>query len=120
MTRVLWSGTSQNKAKVYIEDNATSTDLASLNGALNDAFLGRGKDSGTHPVVNFGEQQILHASASKRGSGHSTTVFFFGDGDELNLIAVGQHDGKAYKIDDRLGQAEQPFQKGKKVSVTGK
>lgn len=119
MTTVLWSGDSQTDAKQYIEENATSTDLAGLNGALNDAFSDRGKNSGNHVVTGYGTVHILHASAGSRGSGRSTTVFYFFHGGNFHLIALGEHDGSAYKIDRGLGQDEMPFQKNKRVSATG-
>lgn len=119
MTTVLWSGNSQDAAKMYIEDNTTSTNLDGLNGALNDAFSDRGKNSGNHDVTGFGEVHILHASAGSIGKGRSTTVFYFFHDDKFHLIAVGEHDGNAYKIDKGLGQDQMPFQKNKKVSATG-
>lgn len=111
----------QNSAETYIRNNAATTDLAGLAGALNDAFSGRGKNSGQHDVTDYGSVQVLHASAGTKAN--STTVFFFRTGTgtttKVHLIALGEHDGNAYKIDKQLGQNQMPFQKNKKVSVTG-
>ncbi|MFJ6617881.1 hypothetical protein ACIQOW_09970 [Kitasatospora sp. NPDC091335] len=104
----------QTDLKTYVE----GTRLTNLSQALNAAYDGKGKDSGKH-TVDGGDVQVLHASAGKAGV-TSVTLFYFFNGTEFRLVALGEHvSSDRYKIDTDLGQAASPFQKKKTVGPKG-
>jgi hypothetical protein len=119
MTRVLASYNTQDAAKEDLMQYVAEDQKTALNQALNQAYSGEGLNSGEHEIVDFGNQHVLHASAGKIGTSRTVTLFYFFDDGKFRLIALGQHEGNGYRIDKVLGQADQPFQKGRLVSATG-
>jgi hypothetical protein len=121
MTRVLRSYANQTAAsddlKQYLEPNQ----YGALSGALNDVYSGRGSNSGNHTVDDFdGPQHILHASSGVAGTNKTVTLFYFMVGTVMKLIALAQHKTTTtYGISSDLGQAEEPFRRGKTVGPNG-
>ncbi|MDH6706596.1 hypothetical protein P3T27_003323 [Kitasatospora sp. MAA19] len=113
--------------KKYAKQTDAQTDLklyidigrhTALGQALNDAYDGKGKDSGNH-VVDGEKVNVRHSSAGVAGKA-TVTLFHFFKNNEFHLVALGEHvSSTAYRIDDVLGQETAPFQKKKTVGATG-
>jgi hypothetical protein len=104
----------QTDLKLYVDSGR----YTALSQALNDAFDGKGKDSGTH-LIDGEKVNVRHSSAGVVGK-PSVTLFHFFKNNEFHLVALGEHvSSSGYRIDDVLGQETAPFQKKKTVGPTG-
>ncbi|MET8623824.1 hypothetical protein ABZW30_08710 [Kitasatospora sp. NPDC004669] len=118
MTTVLKKYATQREAEEDLKKYVDRDRWSSLTAALNDAYDRKGKDSGNHPID--GETvNVRHSSAGVVGTTRTATLFHFFRGNEFCLVALGQHEGNGYRIDDELGQATSPFQKKKLVGPSG-
>nr|WP_223242588.1 hypothetical protein [Streptomyces sp. CBMA123] len=110
--------TSQSAAQEDLKKHVEGSRLTNLGQALNAAYDGKGKDSGKH-TVDGTVVQVLHASAGKAGVS-SVTLFYFFQGSEFRLVALGEHaSSDRYTIDADLGQEEAPFRRKKTVGPGG-
>ncbi|MER7728157.1 hypothetical protein [Streptomyces sp. NPDC096323] len=121
MTRTLRTYDNQVKAMAGLKGYVGVGQVTDLGQALNHAYDGKGKDSGSH-VVDGVQRQVLHASAGKTGADVSVTLFYYFENPSgsFHLVALGEHTKVPgqYLIDKELGQDQAPFQK-KKVGPQG-
>jgi hypothetical protein len=89
------------------------TRLTNLSQALNQAFDGNGKASGSY---THDGHAVLHASAGKAGVS-SVTLFFYDADDIVYLFAMGEHkDSSSYEVSD-FGPATGAFKKGSTIRL---
>ncbi|GAB2729212.1 hypothetical protein [Kitasatospora kifunensis] len=118
MTTVLKKYAKQTDAQTDLKLYLDSGHYNALGLALNDAFDGKGKDSGNH-VIDGEKVNVRHSSGGAVGK-PSVTLFHFFKNNEFHLVALGEHaSATTYRIDDVLGQEAAPFQKKKVVGPTG-
>ncbi|MFD1951577.1 hypothetical protein ACFSGX_12455 [Sphingomonas arantia] len=79
----------QVQANAYLKNLVEGTERTNLSQALTQAFDGAGKSNGT--LMHNGHQ-TFHASAGKLGVS-SVTLFYYMQGDVINLFAMGKHSG---------------------------
>lgn len=83
-----WKGTdgaTEADAIAHIKRHLPSSGHGNISQAMNDVTLGRGK-------ATSGASGVLHASAGPEQKGKGCTLFFKRTGDDIEIIAIGQHE----------------------------
>jgi hypothetical protein len=102
----------QAQAESYLGNLLHKDRQANLKQALNQAFNGQGKPTGSYRHNAF---PILHASS---GNGQkSVTLFYYQNGITLTLVAMGEHQTSAsYKV-SVYGQPAGSFKEGQTIAL---
>jgi hypothetical protein len=91
----------QNQAKEFVKTKNSVATITNITQALNVVFGSGGKATPS----NYNTLNVLHASAGKKGTNASATIFYQQNADESNIIsiqiiAIGAHSGDtSYTID---------------------
>lgn len=102
----------QPQAENYLGNLIEKNRLANLKQSLNDVTGGKGKASGNY---TFNTHPVLHASS---GNGQkSVSLFYYDDGGDHHIIAMGEHaNSSTYRLSD-YGQPDGDFKGGKTIAL---
>lgn len=103
----------QAQAEKYLGNLIDANRLANLKQSLNDVTGGKGKATGSY---RFNGHAVLHASSGVQGV-KSVSLFFYDNGGDHYIIAMGEHTGAStYKLTD-YGQPTGDFRKNATISI---
>lgn len=103
----------QAQAENYLGNLIGANRVANLKQSLNDVTGGKGKPTGNYI---FNTHPVLHASSGVQGV-KSVSLFFYDNGGDHYIIAMGEHTGAStYKLTD-YGQPTGDFKKNATISI---
>lgn len=103
----------QAQTEIYLGKLLNPDRQANLKQSLNDVYGNKGKATGSY---RFGGFPVLHASSGVVGV-KSVSLFFYDNGGNHYIIAMGEHTGAStYKLID-YGQANGEFKFKATISI---
>lgn len=103
----------QAQAESYLGNLIDANRMANLKQSLNDVTGGKGKATGKY---TFNTHAVLHASSGVMGV-KSVSLFFYDQGGDHYIIAMGEHTASdTYKLTD-YGQSAGDFREGATISL---
>lgn len=103
----------QAQAEKYLGNLIEANRIANLKQSLNDVTGGKGKPTGNY---TFNNQPVLHASSGVQGV-KSVSLFFYNQGGDHYIIAMGEHTADStYKLTD-YGQPTGEFRKNATITI---